>query len=161
MSYRRAARPFGVSDASAIKRVQRTRRGRNRCCARARGGIVPRKPDQNGSGRWPSLMPSLISPSQRCRSNCARNVAFWPTRACSHAFSNPKGISFKKERAALRAESTWSRAQAQVLKALSGQHRSRPPGLYRRNLGQDQHDAHARFLPQRWEKEFLMATGRH
>lgn len=59
-------------------------------------------------------------------------------------FVHAEKLSFKKKRARQRAGSSRRRATAQAVDQVSGPHRSRAPGVHRRDLDQDQHGAAAR-----------------
>ncbi|WP_141302681.1 IS630 family transposase [Komagataeibacter diospyri] len=121
MSCRAAARRFGVSDASAIKWVQRARRVGDRCCV-GTGGHRPSKtrPERVWLLAIIDAEPDITLAALSIRLREERGVQA-DTGMLSRFFQS-EGISFKKKRAALeqdrpdvaRKRRFWKRYQANI-----------------------------------------------
>ena len=118
-SRRSAARRFGVSDASAIKWLQRYERAGDRRCA-GTGGHRPSKvkPHRDWLLAAIAAEPDITLATLVARLQAERGVKV-DTGMLSRFFI-AEGISFKKKRAAIRAGSTGRRAPPRELAALSG-----------------------------------------
>jgi transposase len=118
-SRRAASRRFGVSEASAIKWVQRYERAGDRRCA-GTGGHRPSKvkPERDWLLAVIAAEPDITLAALSARLLAERGVRA-DTGMLSRFFVG-EGISFKKKRAALRAESARRCASAGELEALPG-----------------------------------------
>lgn len=118
-SRRSAARRFGVSDASAIKWLQRYERAGDRRCA-GTGGHRPSKvkPHRDWLLAAIEAEPDITLATLVARLQAERGAKV-DTGMLSRFFI-AEGISFKKKRAAVRAGSTGHRAPPRELAALSG-----------------------------------------
>ncbi len=119
-SRRSAARRFGVSEASAIKWLQRYERVGERCHA-GTGGHRPSKvkPVRDWLLAAIAAEPDITLAALAARLLAERGVRV-DTGMLSRFFIS-EGISFKKKRAAQRAGSTGRGAPTRALEALSGQ----------------------------------------
>jgi transposase len=118
-SRRAAARRFGVSDASAVKWLQRVTRLGDRRCA-GTGGHRPSKVKPHRD--W-LLVAIAAEPDVTLAALSGRLLAERGVRADTgmlSRFFTSEGISFKKKRAAKRAGPARRGAQAGELEALSG-----------------------------------------
>ena len=119
MSRRAAARRFGVSEASAIKWLQRYHRRGDRACA-GTGGHRPSKvkPQRDWLLAALAAEPDITLAALSARLLAQRGVKA-DTGMLSRFFRS-EGISFKKKRAALRAGSPGRAAAPNKLEALPG-----------------------------------------
>jgi transposase len=118
-SRRSAARRFGVSDASAVKWLQRVTRLGDRRCARM-GGYRRSKLEPHRD--W-LLAAVAAEPDLTLAALCDRLAAEHGLRTDTGTLSRfftAQGISFKKKRAAKRAGPAGRGAAAGELEALSG-----------------------------------------
>jgi transposase len=118
-SRRGAARRFGVSDASAIKWLERYERAGDRCCA-GTGGHRPSKvkPERAWLLAAIAAEPDITLAALSARLLAERGVKA-DTSMLSRFFIG-EGISFKKNRAAVRAGSARRGAPARELETISG-----------------------------------------
>jgi transposase len=118
-SRRGAARRFGVSDASAIKWLERYERAGDRRCA-GTGGHRPSKvkPERAWLLAAIAAEPDITLAALSARLLAERGVKA-DTSMLSRFFIG-EGISFKKNRAAVRTRSARRGASAHKLEALSG-----------------------------------------
>jgi len=118
-SRRSASRRFGVSEASAIKWVQRYERAGDRRCA----GTGRHRPSKVKPHRDWLLAAIAAEPDSTLAALSARLLTERGVRADTGMLSRffvGEGISFKKKRAALRAGSPRRRPPAGELEALPG-----------------------------------------
>jgi transposase len=118
-SRRSAARRFGVSEASAVKWLQRLERVGDRRCARMGGYRRSRLEPHRG---W-LLAAIAAEPDLTLAALCERLAAERDIKADTGTLSRfftSEGISFKKKRAAERAGSARRGSAADKLEALSG-----------------------------------------
>jgi putative transposase len=118
-SRRSAARRFGVSEASAIKWLQRLERAGDRCCV-GTGGHRPSKvkPERDWLMAALEAKPDITLAALAKKLQEERGVTV-DTSMLSRFFLE-EGISFKKNRAALRARAAGCGATPRELEALSG-----------------------------------------
>src|ERR1700688_4948434 len=144
---RATAALFGVSVASVVKWSQRWR-ATGSAAAKKMGGwrqLLLKSEREWLSARIaekPDLTLRAVVAELAERGTPASYGAVW-------RFFKHEGITFKKKPVRQRAGSSRRGPSARTVEAASGQACSPPPGLHRRDLGQDQHDPPRRALDPR------------
>jgi transposase len=142
MSCRAAARLFKVSPSTAVKWMGLYRRTGRRSPSRVRGhrpsALMPHR-EFLEAARAEKADITLEALGQRL---LAERGVKADTSMLSRFFRRI-GVTLKKNPRRPRAGSPRHKPPSRPLARLSRPHRSRPPGVHRRNLDQDQHDAPA------------------